>query len=187
MEEKNIILAFDGPDNVGKSTQIKKVRKYFKNLPFVVLNLEAPVGENNEERLNYGLENMEKYFELILSAREKNIPVILDRCHFSEYAYSFLRGGHKIEKILKLEKKFEELKENLIIFTFIDEAENIIKRDDGLSAFDPEKKEEVEKIINNFKEISRKSLFQNFLMNIRGEDEEKVFKEIIDRLENMIK
>jgi thymidylate kinase len=68
MIQENIILGFDGPDNVGKSTQIKKIRKYFKDIPFTVLNIEAPVGNNNEEKLKYGLENSRNNFKVLRGA-----------------------------------------------------------------------------------------------------------------------
>jgi thymidylate kinase len=110
------------------------------------------------------------------------VPIILDRTHFSEYAYSFFRGGHKIEDILNLEKEFSDLKENIFIITFIDRVDNIAQRDDGLSAFQPKDKENIEKIINNFKEISQKSIFKNIIIDIEGKDEDEVFEEILKKM-----
>lgn len=182
--ENNIILGFDGPDNVGKSTQIKKVRKYFSELSFVVLNIESPIGASDCEKIKYGKENSLKNMEAVESIFQKGIPQILDRTHFSEYAYSFLRGGHDLEDFMKMEKDFESLKKRFFVIVFVDEVENIQTRDDGLSAFDPEKVEDIKKILKNFKDVSKKSIFKNVTININQKTEAEVFEEVLENINN---
>jgi thymidylate kinase len=180
--KKDIILGFDGPDNVGKSTQIKKIRNYFVKTPFVVLNIESPVGENDLEKINYGVENTTNNLQATGAIFKKGIPQILDRTHFSEYAYSFFRGGHELEEFLKIEKDFEYLKESLFIIVFTDCIEKIQERDDGLSAFDPKKKEDIKKVIKNFEDISSKSVFKSVIININQKTEDQVFTEILEKI-----
>jgi thymidylate kinase len=179
----NIILGFDGPDNVGKGTQIEKIRKYFSKIPFIVLNIEAPVGNSSIDKIKYGIKNTKNNLQGILILAENNLPQILDRTHFSEYAYSFLRGGHDLKTFLKLEKKCEKIKNIFCIITFIDKPKRIFERDDGQSAFDPSKTEDIEKIIENFKKISKQTIFKSIIINIYNKTEDEVFEEIIEKLE----
>jgi len=172
-----IIIAFDGPDNVGKSTQIGLLRKHFSQTPFLILNVDAPVGSNASEKLAYGKAHIQKTFEAMDTLSSSQIH---DRSHFTEYAYSFFRDGHDIEDILALEKTYEHLKDNLCIITFIDEVENIISRDDGASAYDKENTDDVLRIVENFKEISKRSLFPNIIINIHGKDIPTVQAEVND-------
>jgi len=181
---KKIVIAFDGPDNVGKSTQIKLLRKYFKEIPFLILDVDAPVGDNSQEKLKYGKEHTKRTLQTI---RDLPFSQIHDRIHFTEYAYSFFREGHPIDEIVDLEKGYEEIKDNLLIITFIDEVKNISDRDDGLSLFDKEDHDNITTLINRFKEISEKSIFENYIINIHEKDIETVHSEVITLIENKFK
>ncbi len=177
---KKIVIAFDGPDNVGKSTQIKLLRKKYKNIPFLIIDVDAPVGEDFTEKLHYGKEHSKITLDTI-----KKIPYsqIHDRIHYTEYAYSFFRGGHTLDDIIEIEKKYEEIHKDLLIITFIDRVENISARDDGLSQFNKEDHENIVKLVHRFKEISNMSIFDNHIIDIHGKDIDTVHNEVIHHVE----
>jgi len=179
-----MIIAFDGPDNVGKSTQIKLLRKYFKEVPFLIMDVDAPIGDSTKEKLHYGKEHSRRSFEAI---RTLPFSQIHDRIHFTEYAYSFFRDGHELEEILDLEKEYKDIKNELLIITFIDEVNNISARDDGLSQFAKEDLENIHTLVQRFKNISEKSIFDNHIINIHEKDIETVQKEVINLVTNKFK
>jgi thymidylate kinase len=61
---KKIILSFEGPDNVGKGTQMKKVVGYFKDINFVTLYDSLKAGETDEEKVDYGIKREKRYFQV---------------------------------------------------------------------------------------------------------------------------
>ncbi len=191
MTNKKIIIAFDGPDNVGKGTQISLLRKWLKNIPFVLMNLDRPAGDTHGEKLNYGLEASRNALLANKALWEKSIPQIVDRMHYTEYAYSLLRGGHSIKDILDLEKEFLEMKDDFFTIIFIDETENIQKRDDGLSEYNADDRGEVAEITKRFPEIAKHSLFENVIININGKDiqtvQAEVKKEILKKFPDILK
>lgn len=176
-----IVIAFDGPDNVGKSTQIKLLRKKYGSIPFLIMDVDAPIGITSKEKLSYGKEHVRRTFEAI-----QTLPFaqIHDRIHYTEYAYSFFREGHFLDDILAMEKKYKNIHDNLIIITFIDEVENISSRDDGLSQFQKEDHKNITKLIERFKEISNASIFDNNIINIHEKNIDMVHDEVIQIIEN---
>jgi thymidylate kinase len=178
LENKKIIIAFDGPDNVGKGTQIQLLRKWLKHIPFVLTNLDRPHGENNNEKIHYGLNASKNHLEAKKIMLKHGLPQIVDRMHYTEYAYSILRGGHDIKTIINLEKEYIDLKENLFTIIFIDNVENISKRDDGKSVYKRDDYENIQKISDRFKEISKYSILDNVIIDIQGKDIQTVQKEV---------
>ncbi len=179
---KKIILALEGPDNVGKGTQLKKIVEYFKDVNFVCLYDSLKAGETDEEKVKYGKKREEKYFETRKFLWENNIAQINDRSHYSEYAYRMFRNSNIIDDLLNLENKYKDIKDDYLTFIFIDKVKNISERDDGQSAY---KKEEVEKIgelIKRFKYISKKSIFENYIININGKNEDEVFEIVREKI-----
>ena len=47
----NIII--DGPDNVGKTTQIRNIKNYFNNLPFHTIHYSNVTQKSIEDTINY--------------------------------------------------------------------------------------------------------------------------------------
>ncbi len=178
LKNKKIIIAFDGPDNVGKGTQIGLLRKWLKHIPFVLTNLDRPHGETHSEKINYGFNASKNHLVAKKAIWKQGIPQIVDRMHYTEYAYSILRGGHEIKKIIELEKEFKDLKQDLFIIIFIDNAENISIRDDGKSVYKGNDYESITKITHRFIEIAEKSLFDNVIINIHNKDISTVEKEV---------
>lgn len=184
MINKKIILCFDGPDNVGKGTQINLVREYFKKIPFVILHVTNPIGDTAEKKVEYGSAMENQYFKARKSLSENFIPQINDRAHYSEYAYRIFRDSDRIDDILEMENKFKELIVNTLIFTFIDKPENISLRDDGLSMYEKEDVDKIQKLIDRFKYISEKSIFDNYIINIDGKNEDEVFEIVLEKIKN---
>ena len=85
------VIIFDGPDNVGKGTQIKLLRKHFKETAFAITNMDKPVGDDLDAKERYGLEAATSQLVTIHSGWHSKAPQIADRAYFSEYAYSVLR------------------------------------------------------------------------------------------------
>ncbi len=182
-EKKAVIIAFDGPDNVGKGTQIALLRKWLKHVPFVLTNLDSPHGENDQVKRNYGYEASKNHLRAKKLLHEAGIPHLVDRMHYTEYAYSILRGGHSLEKILALEEEFMSIKNDFLTIIFTDSVENILKRDDGLSVYKKDDREAVEQILKRFQEIAEKSQFKNVIIPITG----KTIQEVHYEVQNLIK
>ncbi|MGB0925167.1 MAG: hypothetical protein ACPGTS_00485 [Minisyncoccia bacterium] len=178
LHNKNIIIAFDGPDNVGKGTQIGLLRKWLSHIPFVLTNLDRPHGATDDQKLAYGLAASRNHLQATQAIHNSNIPQIVDRMHYTEYAYSVLRGGHSIDTITALEQEYIDLKDNFFTLVFIDNVENIQARDDGLSVYDAENYSEVSEITNRFSDIAAHSLFDNAVINIHGKDIPSVQAEV---------
>ncbi len=181
--KKNTIIAFDGPDNVGKGTQIALLRKAYPEIPFALINLDRPVGSTPEEKISYGTKTMLSQLEAMSAIHQRNVPQIIDRMHYTEYAYSILRGGHDIETILDIEKKYADLQNSFLTIIFIDTVENIAARDDGLSVYDKDDHENIKTITDRFLEISQKSMFKNEVINIHGKDIPTVQQEVMRIIE----
>ncbi len=175
---KKIIIAFDGPDNVGKGTQIQLLRKWLKHIPFMLTDLNRPIGNSDNEKINYGLHASENHLAAKLAIWKQGIPQIADRMHYTEYAYSILRGGHNIQTILNIEEKYKEMKDGFFTIIFVDKVENISARDDGKSNFDADNHSEIQSIYDRFIEIADYSIFDNVIINIQGKDIPTVQKEV---------
>lgn len=184
MDNNKIIIGFDGPDNVGKGTQIKLLRKYLKDVPFVILDGINPMGDTQEDKVKFGEKSERQYFKARKSMWNNSIPQISDRTHYSEYAYRIFRDSDKIDDILEMEKEFKELIDDIVIFTFIDKVENIMDRDDGDSAYGKDDLEGIKKLIDRFKYISEKSIFENYIVDIDGKNEDEVFEIILEKIKN---
>ena len=97
------IIIFDGPDNVGKGTQIALLRKRFSEIPFAITNLDKPVGTSLEEKVSYGVKAAQNQLITLFLGAQAGIPQIADRAHYTEYAYSSLRKQHNLDTILQLD------------------------------------------------------------------------------------
>ena len=180
--KRKIILALEGPDNVGKGTQMKKIVSYFKDINFVALYDSLKAGETDSEKVEYGHKREKEYFKVRKYLWDNGIPQINDRSHYSEYAYRMFRNSDKIEDLLAMEKEYSELKDDYLTIIFIDEIENISSRDDGYSAYKKEDLGSIKKLIERFKYIAEKSIYKNYIININGKDENEVF----DIIKNLI-
>ncbi len=176
--QRTPIIAFDGPDNVGKGTQIALLRKWLSHIPFVLTNLDRPHGANHHEKLKYGYQASRNHLKAKELLWQEGIPHLVDRMHYTEYAYSILRGGHNLEDILTLERAFLAMRDDFLTIIFVDKAENILKRDDGLSVYKRDDYKAVEDIIKRFYEIAEASHFPNRVISITGKSIPQVHEEV---------
>lgn len=172
------IIFIDGPDNVGKGTQISLLRKWLINIPFTILNIDPPSGQNLDEKETYGILATKNMLGSVFASWERGIPCIVDRCHYTEYAYSILRNTHKIETILKLEKELSPAHSDVLGIIFVDKVENIVARDDGNSIYSTEDTHNIQNIINRFSEIADASSFDCKVVSITGKSIEEVQAEV---------
>jgi thymidylate kinase len=168
----------EGLDNSGKSTLIDNLIKHYK-LPFIKLHYYGPPFKDKEKDIKF---DMKLYSEMasIFNSYEN---VIADRSHLGSLVYSPIYRGHNGEHVLEIEKY---LPEDTILFTLVDEPENLISRDDGLSfSTDIEKKRQE---IKAFKDAHDKSTIKNkYIINIEKFNAEEVTKIAVDYIENYVK
>lgn len=182
------IIILDGPDNVGKGTQLSLLRKHFKGTPFVITNLDRPVGESNEEKKVYGLKAATNQLLTMTHGVKHGIPYLADRAHYTEYAYSMFRDTHNLETFKEIESHIdEELLSSSLSIIFIDTPENIAERDDGASVYTKEDLNGIETLILRFNEAAHASRIETHVINIDEKDIETVHKEVIEIIESKFK
>ena len=176
-----MLIIFEGIDNVGKSTQIRKLKNYFAKKDKVFLNHCSS---------NYSGISPEKHKELTskeylqVFKYSKFTDIICDRLHGGEYVYSPIYRQYSGDFVFDLELQEKiNLKNDAYLIILVDEAKNVIERDDGKSHSVDLKDKENE--IQKFKEFFVKSKIKNkLLINIYDKDIERVNKEIIDFIDN---
>jgi len=165
-----MLIIFEGPDNVGKTTQINLLRNYFanKNKTFILhhsSNYKVPPEKHKELA--------KKEYLTIFNLNE---DIICDRLHGGEYVYGPIYRNYNGDFVFDLESEG-------YLIVLIDEPKNLIKRDDGKSfSIDLEKKR-LE--IQRFKEFYEKSNLKKILININGKSIEEVHQIIIDFLDKI--
>lgn len=175
-----MIILCEGPDNVGKGTQIQKLLPLIHNKPTHQLHYSAVKGfPTPEETLKYSKEIYDSMFRLLYNG-SVNCNFILDRSHIGEMIYAPMYRKYSGDYVLELEKnwkKHTEFWSQIYLVTFIDEPENLIKRDDGLSfSIDIEQKR---KEINLFIDATKKSNVQHkHIINIFGRTIDQVHAEL---------
>ena len=176
-----MVIVCEGPDNVGKGTQISNIKKYLeeKDKLVHVLHYSSIKGNNIEERSKQYYKEM---FDLIKFATYNNKNLIFDRAHGGETVYSPIYRNYSGEYVYEIETNFgNKVLQNCILFVFIDNPENLIKREDGLSfSVEFEKKQNE---INRFSSFFEKSNIKNkCLINIDQKSPEQVFEIIKETL-----
>jgi len=167
-----MLIIFEGPDNVGKTTQIELLRNYFaqKGKSFIITKSSNYKNVSPEKHKQLCIKEYKTIFNL-----GKTIDIIADRLHGGEYVYGPIYRGYDGNYVFN----FENHKSFLIVL--IDNPENLIKRDDGLSFSTEYDKKKLE--IEKFKEFYEKSFIENkILINI----ENKNIKEVFELIKNFI-
>lgn len=105
-------------------------------------------------------------FDLMVQNDRVNNTHIFDRFHLGEFVYSDLYRGYDGSYVFDIEKKYVELIDNrTYLIVMIDEADNLIARDDGLSFTTDKEKKQWE--IDRFTQAYEKSNFtKKILINI---------------------
>lgn len=177
-KDKTLVIGFDGPDNVGKDTQIELLRKAFPDRVFSILDQNAPVGNTIEEKQKYGMKMLKEFEDNVKLLSENGKNLILNRTHYSEYSYGMTfrdmyNNTEYMKEVLKTDMNlFNFLKEKediiLIIFVFSDKPTNIAERDDGKSLYTPEQLNLIESLVFNFKAISTLSELSHVTIDIES-------------------
>lgn len=174
-----MVLIFEGPDNVGKGTQITKIQPLLIDKPIHVLHYSAIKGfETNEEVKAYSDSLYRSMFSL-LENNYKHNHFILDRSHIGEVVYSPMYRNYDGSYVYNLEQWHTgtDFWKEVFLITFIDNAENLIKRDDGLSftiELDKKRKE-----IDAFVDATmRSNIINKKIINIAGKDVDMVHEEV---------
>lgn len=169
------VVILEGLDRCGKSTQAKLLWKWLaKNDPDKpILNLHySSFKTKDQSHMNYVV-----MFELIEDLSHTNF--ILDRSHIGEMIYAQKYRGYDGDYVLDIEDKYD-LKD-YFLFTFIDEVDNLLIRDDGESLASA--REDLIEEIQSFKHASLMSnIPHKLVINISNKTIEEVHNLIIERL-----
>lgn len=126
-------------------------------------------------------------FELMAFAlKNDKTGLIFDRSHLGEIVYGNIYRGYSGDYVLDIEKKFNHILdvfENLFLITLVDEPENLISREDGLSfSVELDKKQ---RELELFDLAHTSSTIKNkLIINIKNKDAEAVFKEVTEFIDS---
>ena len=183
-----MIVIVEGCDRCGKSTQIAYMQKKFERdgKAVFIIHCEAVKAYSKDEaKIDYiecnhwvstkryaGLLKMiEKY------ADDPDTVIIFDRAHIGEAVYSPLYRNYDGNEVFAMENMISYEKAKLVhLFIMIDDAENIIARDDGLSfSIDKDiKKKEIDLFIQAWNKSRFSSNVGSRLINIKDKNIEDV-------------
>jgi len=163
-------IIFEGLDRVGKSSLTEKIKLDFKR-GFITTHSSFTKG-TDKYWPNMAKEEYSNLFELFNS----NINVICDRCHGGETVYGEIYRGYSGDYVYELESKYNLDKiDDLYLIVLIDNANNVIRRDDGESFTTKISKKNIE--IEKFKIFYNRSIIKNkVLININNKSISKVHK-----------
>lgn len=177
-----MIIFVEGPDNVGKGTQITNIYKNVANNgDFPFWGHYANYGVPSQLAVPYAKSAYWGMFDLAFNIQSRGHVPIFDRAHLGEWVYGKKYRKYDATFIWDLEKEFANdyitwwHKTYLIVFT--DNPENLIKRDDGLSFSKDllDKNWEVER----FEDAYNRSIITNkILINIDSKNPEQVWSEV---------
>ena len=180
--EKSVFLIMEGLDNVGKTSQIKALHKYFLNDKiFQTLHYSGIPEISLEECVNYSTSLYTDMFEMMMDSRGKR-NFIFDRAHLGELVYGPMYRNYTGDYVLDIEKQYSEvLKDELHMVVLYDDPENLLKRDDGLSISN--RLEDITKEVDLFKQAFCKSAIHNkMLLNTHNLTIPQVTEKIINFL-----
>lgn len=168
-------IIFEGLDNTGKGTQIKNIRKAFKDKGFIISHSNFIKGFSNTEYKQMAEKEYSNMFKIL----NTDVDIICDRLHGGEMVYGQIYRNYNGDYVLDLELDYylDEI-DDLFLFVFIDNPQNLISRDDGLSFSTnlDDKKEE----IALFERFYSRSIIKNKkLININNKSINKVKEEIL--------
>lgn len=177
----NIIL--EGLDNTGKSAHIQSIIKAFQDKYFHYLHYSAlPV----DDVVEYSKGLYRNMFDLMNVSSQNGINLLLDRAHLGEWVYGKIYRNYDAHFVFDIEKEHQycEFMKHTYLIVLIDEHENLVARDDGLSfSLDKEQKEfEKERFVNAYE----KSYIPNKLLincNDYNCNLEVIFQQILIFLE----
>jgi len=127
-------ILFEGLDNTGKTTQMKNLLSCFLAQPTFSIHFSGIKNITNQQAINYNKIFYNDLFQLMKESNGKR-NLICDRSHIGEYVYGFIYRKYNPDYIFEIENKWknEDFWKNIYLITFVDDVENVIKREDGES------------------------------------------------------
>jgi len=173
------LIILEGLDRCGKDTQQKNIEDLICSKDLTVVNRHFSSPDDGLQETQY-FTFVKRFYEILKSNNDE--VFIWNRSHIGEYVYGPLYRNKSGDFIFEIENRFPTVIQNAILFTFIDEPDNILDRDDGES-LSKNKRENVIKEINAFKLAHQKTgIMKKQLINISSYDEHVVFEMIKDSL-----
>ena len=175
----------EGPDRVGKSTQVTRLYKEIAArgmYPFILhfANLGIPEKDHCIKKSEMLYRRMFDIIRLNKGGLGTN-GFILDRSHLGEWVYGKMYRDYDANFIWELEEdaKYHDegnWNKNYLI-TFIDQPLNLISRDDGLSFSTRMKEKTVE--VDRFIDSHQRSIIPNkILIDINATNEQEVWEQV---------
>lgn len=134
-----MIILIEGPDNVGKGTQIELLRESFSQIPFLKIHFTRPP---KKAIASYQQVLFKSMFEIFDFCILNQINLIADRSHLGEAVYGPLYRGTDAKWIYELEraylKKSPALVNAIILITMVADDKTLFARDDKLSYYNSE-------------------------------------------------
>ena len=184
-----MFLILEGLDNVGKDTQIKKLTTYLvkkcKQLVHVI-HYSAISGITPEESREYSEHLYYDMFDIMAETdfMKMGTSLIFNRSHIGEHVYSPIYRNYSGEYVFDIEQKFinSSFWPKVYLVVFIDNPENLIKRDDGLSFSTKmeNKKLEIELFVDAY---YKSHITHKCLINICDKGPNVVYNKIIEFIE----
>lgn len=170
-------VIFEGPDNVGKGTQIRKIQPLLTDKPIHVLHYMNIKGFDSMSDVRAYSEDMYRSMFHIANTFYFRDHFVMDRAHIGEVVYSPMYRNYDGSYVYNIEREFMNFPKfwnTVHLITFVDKPENLIKRDDGLSFSTQLDKKQAE--IDAFIEATNNSNIKNkLILDIDGKNEDEVF------------
>lgn len=168
-------VIIEGPDRCGKSTQIKRLMKFFAGTkPMEWLHYTSLKGLTPEHQTELFKNTFDHMFKLI---SQDDAIWFLDRSHLGEKVYGpIYRPSIDTDYIWDLEKKHRiSEREDIFLIVVYDSSFKNIERDDGDSY--TTELEACKKEVENFKSAYHgTSIRKKILIDIAGKDADEVQK-----------
>jgi len=178
-----MVIIIEGPDNVGKSTQIKLLMKNLIKHPTYTIHFSNVLGISNDESKQFSRILYNDMFHLVDEAFKFNRNIIFDRAHLGEYVYSPIYRNYSGEFIFEIENRFLNTSgfKSIVLFLMVDDPNKLIEREDGKSFSNKLHSKILEK--NMFIEAYFKSQIKNkFLIDVNGRSITEIHNEILNDL-----
>lgn len=186
--KNNLFIIIEGPDNVGKTTLIQNIKNAYKDYTFHTLHYSNVKQDSAEAVQFYSTKMYNEMFEIMFNqTRYSKSGIICDRSHLGELVYGPIYRNYTGEYVLDIEKNYSHIQsiwDNLILITLVDDPENLIARDDGLSFSTDLPKKKVE--IANFLEATFQSHIKHKkVINIKDHNAEQAIEAVIKYIEGL--
>lgn len=161
---------------------IGNLKNYFNNYTLHTLHYSNVKQKTSEEVIKYSTKLYQEMFDMMCNnLHNEDSGLIFDRTHLGEMVYGNIYRGYIGDYVLEIEKSVKhilDIKNNLFLITLIDEAQNLIAREDGLSfSTDLDKKQREIELFQTAHESS--NIKNKLIINIKDKDAETVFLEVI--------